>query len=312
MEKIINSILKQKIIDKSLELGFIDVKFADYQLLENEIKHFENWLSNNYHADMYWIEKNIDKRKNVRLIFENTQSIIVFAHSYFTDIKHNNTELKISRYAWGKDYHDILANKINEIQNLIKSLESSFECKSYVDTGPTMDKIWATKAGIGWQGKNSLIINPKYGSYFFISLVFSNLKFENDIPIMDKCGSCKKCIQYCPTQAILKDKVIDANKCISYWTIEAKPHLDIPQIIRNNLNGWAFGCDICQEVCPWNKNNPKITNEINFLPNNYETNFNFEYIKNAKTQEFNRKYNNTPIRRTKLSGIKRNLNIKEE
>lgn len=309
MEKVENYI-KNRIKEQAVSLGFLEMKVAKYEILINEIQNYSKWIKSGYNATMKWMEKNIDKRMNLRNVLDNAQSVLVFSHSYFTGIDHTDNNYKISRYAWGDDYHIILLEKLKKIENFLISFFPNCKTKSYVDTGPILEKQWAVRSGLGWQGKNSLILNKDYGSYFFIGIIITDLIFQNDEVVDDKCGTCTKCINACPTNAIIDDKVIDSNKCISYWTIEAKHDVAIPLEIRNNINGWAFGCDICQEVCPWNKNKPKLTTEESFLPR-YGTNFNSEELKKMSNEEFNLKYKNSPIKRTKLKGILRNLDIKE-
>lgn len=306
----VDNFIKNKIKEQAVSLGFLEMKVAKYEILSNEMQNYSKWIGSGYNATMKWMEKNIDKRKNIRNVLENAQSVLVFSHSYYTAINHNGNNYKISRYAWGDDYHIILMEKLKKIENYLISLFPKCKTKSYVDTGPILEKQWAVRSGLGWQGKNSLILNKDYGSYFFIGIIITDLIFQNDEVVEDKCGTCTKCINACPTNAIIGDRVIDSNKCISYWTIEAKHDLAIPLEIRNNMNGWAFGCDICQEICPWNKNKPKLTTEKSFFPR-YETNFNPEELKKMSTEEFNFKYKNSPIKRTKLKGILRNLDIKE-
>lgn len=301
--------LKAHIRTKAHELGFDDVGFAKAEQLTEEIKNYKTWLDNNYNAEMQWMARNIEKRENVLNILPEAKSVIVFAHSYFTGISHKEDNNKISRYAWGDDYHDIILKKLEIIEEFLKELSPAIKTKSYTDTGPILEKQWAVKSGIGWQGKNSLILNRNLGSYFFIGIIITSIEFDSDKTVKDYCSSCSKCIDACPTGAIIQDKVVDSNKCISYWTIEAKPNREIPQNIKENINGWAFGCDICQEVCPWNKHKPKITSETGFQPRHNETNFVPEEVFNMTEEEFRVRFAKSPIKRTKLNGIKRNLSI---
>ncbi|HRP02767.1 MAG TPA: tRNA epoxyqueuosine(34) reductase QueG [Candidatus Kapabacteria bacterium] len=301
--------LKLSINKYAQELGFIRVAYASYSHLDTEINHYKEWIANSYNADMMWMDKNYEKREDVNLILEGAKSVIVLAHSYFTKQKHNSNENKISRYAWGDDYHDILLNKMNKLETFIKENYPDFKSKAYTDTGPILEKQWAVRSGLGWQGKNSLILNKDFGSYFFLGVIINNIPFENDNTEIDRCGTCTKCIDACPTHAIIDNKIVDANKCISFWTIEAKPYKDIPEAIQENLNGWAFGCDICQEVCPWNRHKPVITSELNFFPRLQETNFDKEKLINYTDEEFRLRFKNSPIKRTKLKGIKRNLKL---
>ncbi len=303
---------KEKLRTYASELGFLDLRVARAVELEMEYEFFENWLSQGMHADMTWLERNKGKRRDIRKILGNARSVIVLNHSYFTgkeyppDSKLTGVGGKISRYAWGDDYHDVLAEKLNEIIALIKDSNPESQNLAYVDTGPIMEKQWAVRSGLGWQGKNSLILSSEYGSYFFIGLIISSLELPVDDTVADKCGTCTKCIKACPTDAIVADAVIDSRKCISYWTIEAKHDKEIPQDIANNLNNWLFGCDICQEICPWNKNKPKLTDYIGFQPRREQMVLEHSAIERMMQDEFSERFRKSPIKRLKLLGLKRN------
>lgn len=303
--------------NKALEMGFLDFGVAKSETLDSEFSHFQNWIDNNYNASMNWIANNPHKRQNPANVLEDCKSVIILTYNYYTDFKHPKeieNKGKISRYAWGNDYHDIILPKLKELQNFIKSNYPESETRAYVDTGPILEKIWAEKAGIGWQGKNSLIISKKHGSYFFLAVILTTLELNYNEPYKDYCASCSKCIKACPTDAIIHNKVVDSNKCLSYWTIEAKPDQDIPENIAQNSKNWLFGCDICQEVCPWNKNLPIPTNEIKFHPRQGETYIEIDIIKNMSQEYFSKRFKQSPIKRTKLKGIQRNaeqLNFKK-
>ena len=299
--------LKQKIISKAKELGFNLVGFAPYQLLEKESQELEIWLSKSYQAGMSYMERNLEKREDVCLIQENCKSVISLGLNYYIDENFENAENsgKVSRYAWGRDYHFTIWKKLDELINFIKINEPKFEAKSYVDTGPVMDKAWAVKTGLGWQGKHSNIINKEIGSWFFIANIFTNYKFENyNKPINDYCGSCTACIDACPTEAIVADYVVDANKCISYLTIENKK--EISDKFVGKFDDWIFGCDICQDVCPWNIKFSEETT-IEDFNNIMHKNINFDEIMDLSNREFREKFEESPILRTKASGLKRNI-----
>ncbi|GAB1371385.1 tRNA epoxyqueuosine(34) reductase QueG [Candidatus Kapaibacterium sp.] len=311
MEKVItNNALKDKIIKRALTEGFQDIKFARYQLLSEEINRYKEWIQKNNHATMQWMERNLDKREDVALILNSVKSVIVLSYNYYTGNIYpqnfNSDQGIISRYAWGSDYHEILEAKLKTISGYINELSPNSISKYYIDTGPTLDKQWAVKSGLGWQGKNSLVISPKYGSYFFIALIFSNLEFDPDNQIKDYCGTCTKCIDHCPTNAIVDSKIIDSNKCISYWTIEAKPDIDIPEHIAENSNNRIYGCDICQEVCPWNKHKPVITDELQFISRFENGAISKSKIDQMEQDEFSAIFRKSPIKRLKLKGLKRN------
>ncbi len=262
--QIIN-MLKEKIITKAEQLGFSLVGFTESQILNEDVEHLESWLKKGYQSGMNYMERNIDKRNDVNQILENCKSVISLGMNYFIDEKFEEAAEsgKVSRYAWGKDYHLIIWEKLDLLIDFIKKNEPNFEAKSYVDTGPVMDKVWAVKAGLGWQGKHSNIINKEIGSWFFIANIFTNQSFENyNKPIGDFCGSCTACIDACPTDAIVEDYVVDANKCISYLTIENKNN--IPDGFIGKFENWIFGCDICQDVCPWNIKFAKQTPVVDF------------------------------------------------
>jgi len=302
--------LKQKIIQYAKTLGFNDVKIAKSQILTDEVNRYKQWIASGFNADMHWMERNIDKRADIRLILPEAKSIIVTSFSYFTNYYYpvNLDGLgKISRYAWGDDYHEIILYKLKQIEDFIRLYNENSLLKSYVDTGPILERQWAIKSGLGWQGKNGMIINPKYGSYFFIGIIITNLDLEPDTPIKDMCGSCYKCMEACPTNAIVHQKVVDSSKCLSYWTIESKED-NLPDDIKNNQNNWVFGCDICQEVCPWNRF-AKLTSELNFSPRNGETTLSKDFVNYLSEEEFYKRFRKSLIKRAKLKGLKRNFQL---
>jgi epoxyqueuosine reductase len=301
--------LREILTEKAQSLGFQEIGFTPYSLLSQEIEKYKEWLASGNNSDMAWMERNLDKREDIRLILPEAKTVIVLAYTYKTPFEPNEepNSGKIARYAWGTDYHEFIPPKLREIQGLLKSHQPESESKSYVDTGAVLERQWALKAGLGWQGKNSLILNRKLGSYFFLSVIFTTIDFESKPnEIKDYCGKCTKCIDACPTGAISSPKIVDARKCISYWTIEAKADKEIPENIKSNLKGWVYGCDICQEVCPWNNHRVKPSLDELLFPRNNETNINLENIKNMTQEEFSLRFTKSPIKRPKLSGLKRN------
>ena len=298
--------LKEQITSKAKELGFDLIGFTKYQLLSNETQLLEEWLKKGYQSGMNYMDRNTDKRKDVSQILENCKSIISLGMNYYVDEEFDKDENcgKVSRYAWGKDYHLIIWEKLDRLIEFIKALDPSFQAKSYVDTGPVMDKAWAVKSGLGWQGKHSNIINKEIGSWFFIANILTNQRFENyNKPIEDFCGTCTACIDACPTKAIVQDYVVDANKCISYLTIENKNI--IPDEFIGKFENWIFGCDICQDVCPWNIKFAEETflNEFKNIENKI---ISFTEIKDMENRQFKSKFEGSPILRAKLKGLKRN------
>lgn len=299
-------ISKEIIINKARELGFDLIGFSPAEKLQKELGSLEKWLGKNYHAEMKYMERNLEKRKDIRNVFPKAKSVISLGLNYYTPEKYseNHKYGKISRYAWGKDYHLIIWEKLNLLIEDLKNIDGLFEAKTYVDTGPVMDKAWAVRAGIGWMGKHSNIINKKIGSWFFIANVITNFEFDYDLPIEDFCGSCTACIESCPTNAIIDEYVVDANKCISYLTIENKN--EIPEKFKDKFNNWIFGCDICQDVCPWNNKFSQVTTENDFYSRNNNSEILFEDIKKMDQEEFSKKFKESPVKRAKLKGLKRN------
>lgn len=302
----ISSKERENIVNICENENFIRINFAKYELLNEEIAKYKHWISNGFNADMHWMENNIDKREDVRLIQDKTNTVIVLAYNYNQTTLHKTQYNKISRYAWGDDYHNYIPKKLKRICNELKNIYPNENFKYYTDTGAILEKQWGVKSGLGWQGKNSLLLNKKLGSYFFISIIFTTLEIENNDLVKDYCGKCTKCIDACPTEAIIEDKIIDSNKCISYWTIESKSE-KFPTEISENLEGWAFGCDICQEVCPWNNHRVPVQIDEFVNPRYEETEFDQEIIFNYTEEEFKERYIKSPIKRPKLQGIKRNI-----
>lgn len=286
------------------DLNFNLIGFSKAKLLTNEVNFLATWVKKGYNAKMEYMERNFEKKLNVKEILDSAESVISLGINYFNDINYSkeNNKGQISRYAVGTDYHLVIKEKINYlIAETIKKYPD-FIAISYVDSGPVMDKVWAINAGLGWLGKNSNIINNKIGSWFFICNIITNYSFEYDLPVSERCGSCSKCIDACPTNAIAEPYVIDSNKCISYLTIENKG--DIPEIFIGKFNNRIFGCDICQEVCPWNIKFSKLTVEPEFSPANIE--INIEEVETMSDEEFRTNYKYSPLKRTKLKGLIRN------
>jgi len=298
--KLTNEIVTQK----AKQIGFDLVGFAKAEILDKESKHLQQWLDKNYQAGMDYMSKNFDKRKNVKRILPNAKSIISLGLNYYTPHQHTNeiSNGKVSRYGWGKDYHLIIWSMLDELESELKKIDPQFECISYVDTGPVMDKAWAVRAGIGWLGKHTNVINREIGSWFFIANIITNYEFDYSDQITDFCGTCKACIDACPTKAIVQEYVVDANKCISYLTIENKS--EISAEFKGKFDNWLFGCDICQDVCPWNQKFPVETLLKDFNPQNKE--LKLDDILEMNEDEFKAKFQTSPIKRAKLNGMKRN------
>jgi len=300
MSKLTNQI----VIEKAKQLGFDLVGFAKVHLLEVETERLQQWLDMGYQASMSYMEKNLHKRKDVKEILPSAKSVISLALNYYTPEKHSSSTNngKVSRYAWGKDYHLVIWQKIDELETELKQLEPELETLSYVDTGPVMDKVWAVRAGIGWMGRHTNVINPDYGSWFFIATIITNYEFDYSEIITDHCGTCTACIDACPTNSIVNEYVVDANKCISFQTIENKN--EIPIDLKGKFDNWIFGCDICQDVCPWNQKFSVISSVKEFHPLNKE--LTYDEVMNLDTHNFKEQFAESPIKRTKLKGLQRN------
>ena len=299
-------ITNEIVTEKAKSLGFDLVGFARAEVLYEETKFLKKWLASGYQAGMNYMERNVEKRKNISNILPDTKSVISLGTNYYTDERYSNKEDngKVSRYAWGKDYHLIIWEKLDKLETELKKVDSNFECKSYVDTGPVMDKVWANRAGLGWLAKNSNIINQKFGSWIFLSTIITNYDFSYNEPIEDLCGTCTACIDACPTQAIVEPYIIDSNNCISYLTIENKE--DIPEKFTDKFDNWLFGCDVCQDVCPWNIKFSQVTFEKSFYTVKGNKEIKLERIAKMEQNEFKNIFENSPIKRAKLKGLKRN------
>lgn len=299
--------LSQKIKQKALEIGFHKIGIVRAEPLEKEREHLEEWLAREFHGEMRWMEREPEKRSDPQILFPGARSVIVVALNYFTPDEHeeNETKGKISRYAWGDDYHDVLKEKLRELFSFIKSLDETAEGKICVDTAPMMDKAWAARAGLGWIGKHSNLITKEYGSWVFLGEILLNLELEYDSEIVeDHCGSCTRCLDACPTDAITAPYLVDSKRCLSYATIELRS-LELPPEITKDLNGWLYGCDICQDVCPWNRFE-KPTNEQKFAPRQSETSVDLLEILSYSHEEYAARFRKSAMKRAKLGGLQRN------
>lgn len=298
--------LTQKIKAQARELGFSKVGIARAEVLTQEGAHLQEWLNRRYHGTMDWMERNLEKRVDPRNIIPNAKSVISVAMNYYADVPHTDSpEIgKISRYAWGDDYHLVVTARIQSLVDCIKQEKPDVHAKAYVDTGPVMDKAWAVRAGIGWLGKHTNVITKEYGSWVFLAEIIVDVELEYDEPIADFCGSCTACIEACPTQAIVEPYVLDATKCISYLTIEHKG--EIPGELRPKFENWIYGCDICQDVCPWNSFQQQ-TNEQAFLPREANVAPQLKELEHITKEEFNERFRKNPIKRPKREGFVRNV-----
>lgn len=301
MKNNLTYLIKQKCLDA----GFIKAGISKASVLSEEGLHLKQWLDEGRNADMKWMKDSFEKRIDPGLIMEDIRSVISLAYLYDTPVPHPDDKNipKISRYAWGeRDYHKIIKKKLKLLCKEIEALQEGIRTRAYIDDGPVMDKAWAVRSGIGWMGKNTNVINPEFGSYFFIATILLNTELEYDKPIEDMCRSCSICVSSCPTGAIYEEYKLDSGLCISYQTIENRN--EIPEEI--DLSGWIFGCDICQDVCPFNENK-FFTDDINFYPRSELANKTYDDLLELSEENFNELFRGTPVRRTKYSGWVRNL-----
>jgi epoxyqueuosine reductase len=299
--------LTEKIKQKALEIGFHKVGIVRAEPLAKEGERLKAWLEKDYNGEMAWLRKEPEKRADPKLLFAEAKSIIVVALNYFTPHEHDEDETKgkISRYAWGDDYHDVLKEKLRALFDWIKAEIPEAEGKICVDTAPIMDKAWAARAGLGWLGKHSNLITKEYGSWVFIGEILLNLELEYETEtVADHCGTCTKCIEACPTNAIVAPYTVDSRWCLSYSTIELRSP-ELPSEINEKLEGWLYGCDICQDVCPWNRFE-KPTEEARFEPRKGETSVDLDEILNYDHEKYVERFRRSAMKRTKLSGLRRN------
>lgn len=293
---------------KAAELGFFFCGISKAEFLEEEANHLETWLKRTYNGKMGYMENHFDKRLDPRLLVEDSKSVVSLLMNYYTEEQQlDKTAPKLSKYAFGEDYHHVIKDKLTELFLFIQTEIGEVNGRVFVDSAPVMDKAWAKKAGLGWIGKNSNLINPKNGSFFFIAELILDLDLEYDGPIKDYCGTCTRCIEACPTDAIVEPYVVDGSKCISYLTIELKDAL-IPDEFNKKLDNWMFGCDVCQDVCPWNRFSKQHTEpRLNPLTGILE--LSQSDWKDLTQEIFTELFKISPIKRTKYAGLKRNIDF---
>ena len=301
----IKSQLTMQIKKQVVASGFHKVGIAAARPLDKSI-HLNEWLKTKKHGTMNWMETNIEKRMDVTKLYPEARSVISVAHNYYTDYQHSNDpgKGKISRYAWGKDYHKIIKKKLKNLLKEIQTLDDSIEGRIFVDTAPIQDKLWAQEAGIGWQGKNTNIITREMGSWIFLGEIVINKELEYDQPAIDFCGSCTACIDACPTDALESYK-IDATKCLSYLTIEYWDQ-SIPKEFESKMNNWVFGCDICQDVCPWNKFAVE-TDEPGYQPEKGNISPDLSELNQLSEDQFKKRFSKSPVYRAKYNNFIRNV-----
>lgn len=290
---------------RAKELGFINCGFSKAEFLEEEAPRLEAWLKKGFHGELGYMENHFDKRLDPTKLVPGAKSVISFLFNYYTETKQPQNSYKISRYAYGKDYHFVIKDKLFQLFNELQDEIGEINGRVFVDSAPVLERAWAKRSGLGWVGKNSNIIAKKTGSFFFLAEIISDVEFIYDSPFKtDHCGNCTACIDSCPTKAIEAPMTVNTSKCISYATIELKEN--IPSFFKDKMEDWMFGCDICQEVCPWNRFS-KSHQEERFLPHPAIQNFSKKDWEELKPELFNEIFKKSAVKRTKYTGLIRNI-----
>lgn len=285
-------------------LGFLSCGISKAAFLEEEAPRLEIWLNKNHHGEMKYMENHFDKRLNPTLLVDDAKSVISLLLNYYPSEIQNTDSYKISKYAYGQDYHFVIKEKLKELLQTIQTEIGEVSGRAFVDSAPVLDKAWAAKSGLGWIGKNSNLLTQQVGSFYFIAELVVDLDLEYDYATTDHCGTCTACIDACPTEAIVSPYVVDGSKCISYFTIELKEN--IPQEMKGKMDDWIFGCDVCQDVCPWNRFS-KSHNEPLFNPNPELLSMTKKDWEEITEDTFKKVFKNSAVKRTKLDGLKRNI-----
>ncbi|KAF2511959.1 tRNA epoxyqueuosine(34) reductase QueG [Flavobacterium foetidum] len=294
--------------EEAKRLGFISCGISKAGFLEAEAPRLEKWLNQNYNGQMSYMENHFDKRLDPTLLVDDAKSVVSLLLNYYPSVSQNEESFKISKYAYGQDYHFVIKEKLKEFLHSIQENIGEVSGRAFVDSAPVLDKAWAAKSGLGWIGKNSNLLTQKVGSFYFIAELILDLELEHDHAVTDHCGTCTACIDACPTQAIVAPYVVDGSKCISYYTIELKEN--IPYEMKGKFDEWMFGCDTCQDVCPWNRFS-KAHSEPLFNPNPELLSFTKKDWTEITEETFRAVFKNSPIKRTKFDGLKRNIKFLE-
>ncbi|MEQ8420927.1 MAG: tRNA epoxyqueuosine(34) reductase QueG [Arenibacter algicola] len=294
----------QLIKAEAKRLGFLSCGISKAEFLEEEAPRLENWLKKNMHGEMGYMENHFDKRLDPTKLVEGSKSVISLLLNYFPGECQKENTYKLSKYAYGQDYHHVIKSKLKELQNFISEEIGEVSGRAFVDSAPVLDKAWAAKSGLGWIGKNSNLLTQQVGSFYFIAELIVDLELEYDHRVTDHCGTCTACIDACPTQAIVEPYVVDGSKCISYLTIELKN--EIPSEFQGKMDDWMFGCDVCQDVCPWNRFS-KSHREPLFNPNPDLLSMTKKDWEEITEDVFKRVFQKSAVKRTKFSGLKRNI-----
>lgn len=299
--------LSRLIKTKAKEFGFLSCGIAKAEFLEEEAPNLEKWLRAGMHGEMHYMENYFDKRLDPTLLVDGAKSVISLSYNYFPEEKIPSLDnFKISKYAYGQDYHEVLKKNLTEMVAAVQTEIGDFSFRIFVDSAPVLERAWARKSGIGWVGKNANVLTKQSGSFYFLTEIISDLELAYDHPTTDHCGSCQRCIDACPTGAIVSERVVDGSRCISYATIELKS--EIPSLFTNNMEDWMFGCDICQDVCPWNRFS-KPHQQPAFKPNDFLMNFQKRDWQELSQEVFSEIFRKSPVKRAKYIGLKRNIDF---
>ena len=291
-------------------LGFLSCGVSKTEFLEAEAPRLENWLNQNMHGEMRYMENHFDKRLDPTLLVEGSKSVISLLLNYYpSEIQKDKTAPKLSKYAYGTDYHFVIKDKLKSLLQHIQNEIGDVHGRAFVDSAPVLDKAWAAKSGLGWIGKHSNLLTQQVGSFYFIAELIVDLELDYDTPITDHCGTCTACIDACPTQAIVEPYKVDGSKCISYFTIELKEQ--IPQSVKGQFDDWMFGCDVCQDVCPWNKFS-KAHSEPLFNPHPELLSMTKKDWEDITQDTFSKVFQKSAVKRTKFSGLTRNIKFLKE
>lgn len=285
-------------------LGFLSCGISKAEFLEQEAPRLEKWLNEGRHGQMSYMENHFDKRLDPTLLVDGAKSVVSLLLNYYPSEKQNPDSYKISKYAYGTDYHFVIKDKLKELLHFIQTEIGEVNGRVFVDSAPVLDKAWAARSGLGWIGKNSNLITQKTGSFYFIAELIIDLELEYDAPVTDHCGTCTACLDACPTEAIVAPYVVDGSKCISYFTIELKDN--IPAGMKGKFDDWMFGCDVCQDVCPWNRFS-KPHNELLFEPKPELLSFSKKDWQEITEDVFKKVFKDSAVKRTKFEGLKRNV-----
>jgi len=290
-------------------LGFLSCGISKAGFLEEEAPRLEKWLKNNAHGEMHYMENHFDKRLDPTKLVESSKSVVSLLLNYYPSKIQNTESYKLSKYAYGNDYHFVIKDKLKQLLEVIQDEIGEVHGRAFVDSAPVLDKAWAAKSGLGWIGKHSNLLSQQTGSFYFIAELIIDLELAYDMPVTDHCGSCTACIDACPTQAIVEPYVVDGSKCISYFTIELKEQ--IPNSVKGQFEDWMFGCDICQDVCPWNRFS-KPHNEPLFNPHPELLEMTKKDWEEITQDTFNKVFHKSAVKRTNFSGLKRNIKFLKE